>query len=536
MKPENILLDDDGEPKLTDFGIASVHGATSSTMVSASWNHAPPETFRNKRDERSDLYSLASTLHTLITGIAPFADPGDESLGPLVHRLLYESPPALPPELAPPELAAVVWRSLAKEPAERPQSAEELIGLLLDIRGAASVSGGPGPSSDGRPVPVNRPVPRVTATMPVDLPAPPAGRRVPRRVALVAVPLVALAGAGAWYGRSLADDADTPAAEVPASGGATTVPADGGATTVPAGSTVPALGPVQWSAGPVEVQVVAGLPDGRVAVGGKDGQVRLFDPADLAREPVVWGGFQDWVSDLAALTDGRVAAASDDGTVRVWDPDQPEAPPVVYDDGSNAEIHGLTQLPDGRLIFGRVDSRVEIWDPDRPVAPTAQYLPQEEPVRDLLILPDGRLATAAGPVLRVWNPAEPTADGIGLEGHTAQITSLALLTDGRLASAADDGTIRVWDLARPEAAPLVLDYGETGGIPQIVALPDGRLAAVEAEDAVTLWVPRADRPARFRLVDDVDGESEWALALMPDGRLLSGASSGTIRIRPVPLG
>ena len=136
VKPENILLDGD-RPLLTDFGIASIHGVTSSTMVSASWSHSPPETFRDRRDERSDLYSLASTLHTLVAGRPPFSNPADESLGPLVHRLLYEPPPRLPPELAPPALADLLVRSLAKDPAERPQSAGEMIEALLAIRAMA---------------------------------------------------------------------------------------------------------------------------------------------------------------------------------------------------------------------------------------------------------------------------------------------------------------------------------------------------------------------------------------------------------------
>ena len=139
IKPENILLDD-GEPKLTDFGIAQLRDSTgtASTNIAASWLHAPPETFDNKRDERSDLYSLASTAHTIMTGAPPFWREDDETLHPLVNRLLNEPPPELPADVAPPELRSFLVRALAKDPAERPQTAGEFTAALAEMRGVSA--------------------------------------------------------------------------------------------------------------------------------------------------------------------------------------------------------------------------------------------------------------------------------------------------------------------------------------------------------------------------------------------------------------
>ncbi len=582
VKPENILLDGD-HPKLTDFGIASVHGVTSSTMVSASWNHSPPETFRNRRDARSDLYSLGSTLYTLIKGSAPFADPADDSLGPMVHRLLYDPPPRLPAALAPPELADLLLRALAKDPALRPQAAEELAQALEAIRvtapavfepvpyddeepapvtGAGSTLDGyqgfdpfasdptPGPTDDAGPVfppPAHRqrPRPGVTGRVPsAGLPDPgPGPRSAARRAALVAVPVLVLGLAGAAFAYLRADGGgDDTTTETTADAGGSPASADDGSAPARASITEPVspaatLGPQQWSAGAVDVVVVAGLADGQVAVGGKDGLIRLFDPSDLGREPVVLNGFDDWVSELTPLSDGRLAAGSDDSTVRIWDPARPDDPPLVFDDGISAEIHGLVELPDGRLAFGRMDGRVQIWDPARPGGAPTEFVKHAAGVLSLALLPDGRLASGGkDDLVRVWDPSDRQVPEVVLPGHTASVSALAVLPDGRVASGSDDGTIRVWDLTRPEAEPLVLSYGETQDIRRVIALPDGRLAAVENEDAVSLWLPDAERPVRFRLVDDVVGESEYALALLPDGRMVSGASSGQIRIRPVPLG
>ena len=155
IKPENILLEPDGTPKVTDFGIAYLRDSTghTSTNITASWLHAPPETFENARDERSDLYSVASTLYTLIAGRAPFWQEGDESLSPLIGRVINQPPPFLPAGLAPPALDDVINRSLAKDPTGRPQSMTELRQRLQAIGDGtvAAPSHGPEPASGSTP-------------------------------------------------------------------------------------------------------------------------------------------------------------------------------------------------------------------------------------------------------------------------------------------------------------------------------------------------------------------------------------------------
>lgn len=142
VKPENILLAGN-EPRLTDFGIAYLRDATgnTSTHITASWQHASPETFTGSRDERSDLYSLASTAYALITGHAPFFRYGEDSLNPLMYRLLNEAPPSIPPHLGPPELDQFLQRGLAKDPAHRPQTAAAFIHELDAIRSGSPASG-----------------------------------------------------------------------------------------------------------------------------------------------------------------------------------------------------------------------------------------------------------------------------------------------------------------------------------------------------------------------------------------------------------
>lgn len=576
VKPENILLDGD-RPLLTDFGIASIHGVTSSTMVSASWSHSPPETFRDRRDERSDLYSLASTMHTLISGRPPFSNPADESLGPLVHRLLYEPPPRLGPDLAPPELADLLVRSLAKDPAERPQTADELIEALLAIRATAPVlspaasavpavtgpasvlpmaaaSASPASASNGTLVasPPRRPENMRVGPWSQPLVEPLAYREVvppPRRrrrwLWAVMVPmLMALAAGGAWYGASLARGAEDEAADADgrADAGAdsspptpptaeVTVPV----TEVPAAATVAApAGPAQWNAGPFEVSGVAALLDGRVAVGGSDGVVRLYDPADPAGTEVVLRGHGGPVWQVITLSDGRLASSSDDATVRVWDPAEPGAGPLVLGDESDGALRGMVELDDGRLAVARLDGVVEIWDLARPEVEPVILEGHTDSVRDVAQLADGRLASGGDDrTIRVWDLTRPTADPVVLEGHTESVWSLVALPDGRLASSSGDGTIRIWNADRPDSEPLVLDYGFKTLVRRMTLLPDGRLAVANGGTAVYLWETReTDGPV---LIDDgVDTEEELAVAVGADGRIISGSRSGEVRIRPVP--
>ena len=84
LKPENVLVGHFGEAKLGDFGIAAVEGGARTATGHASYTvtHVAPEILRGQRpDERSDLYGLASTLFTLLTGRTPFA--GDDPDEPI---------------------------------------------------------------------------------------------------------------------------------------------------------------------------------------------------------------------------------------------------------------------------------------------------------------------------------------------------------------------------------------------------------------------------------------------------------------------
>lgn len=135
IKPENVLLDRDGEPALADFGLATVDDLLTSTRTDASLTppHAPPERFLATEDAdpaAGDIYSLASTLHQLLTGRPPFGTSADGGLAALINRVIADPPPPITRPDITPELANAINLALAKDPADRPRTATAFAELL----------------------------------------------------------------------------------------------------------------------------------------------------------------------------------------------------------------------------------------------------------------------------------------------------------------------------------------------------------------------------------------------------------------------
>ena len=129
VKPENVLLSDYGEPELTDFGIARVEGRyeTATGQVAVSAAHASPEVLEGRSASvASDVYSLGSTLFSLLAGRAAFARRPDETLMALYLRIARDPIPDLRPRGVPDAVCRVVEQAMAKDPSRRQASAAEL--------------------------------------------------------------------------------------------------------------------------------------------------------------------------------------------------------------------------------------------------------------------------------------------------------------------------------------------------------------------------------------------------------------------------
>jgi tRNA A-37 threonylcarbamoyl transferase component Bud32 len=123
VKPQNVLLNGDGEAKVTDFGIAREidvqRGMTQTGTVLGTSDYISPEQAQGRRvDEHTDVYSLGVVLYELLTGELPFR--GDNFVAVAMGHINDPAPSVLDcrPD-APPRVAAAVDRALAKDPSDR---------------------------------------------------------------------------------------------------------------------------------------------------------------------------------------------------------------------------------------------------------------------------------------------------------------------------------------------------------------------------------------------------------------------------------
>ncbi|PJE98542.1 serine/threonine protein kinase [Streptomyces carminius] len=234
MKPENVLIGDDGRVKVADFGLVRAVGqqtsASTGSLLGTVSYLAPEQIEHGTADARADVYACGVMLYEMLTGAKPHS--GDTP-AQVLHQHLNEDVPA--PSAAVPGLAgaldALVARTAARDPRRRPADAVELLAEVgavrqaltdgqLDLLPPAAVGGGAGAGAVGpedSTAVLSRRVPRDaagaddslnrTSVLPVP-PVPPAGpaartgRRMPRRsvqAVVVAVLLVLGAGLGVWY-------------------------------------------------------------------------------------------------------------------------------------------------------------------------------------------------------------------------------------------------------------------------------------------------------------------------------------------------
>jgi serine/threonine-protein kinase PpkA len=132
IKPDNLLLRDDGAVVLTDFGIARAGDASRMTqagMIMGTPHYMAPEQATGERiDGRADLYALGIMFHELLLGRVPF-DADDWVAVGLMH--LSAPVPELPGAFA--ELQPLLEKMLAKKPEQRFQSGAELVAAIEEV-------------------------------------------------------------------------------------------------------------------------------------------------------------------------------------------------------------------------------------------------------------------------------------------------------------------------------------------------------------------------------------------------------------------
>ena len=265
MKPSNVFLMPSGVVKIGDFGIASVASDVTLTRTGEVFGSAPyvsPEQVTgNPVDARADLYALGCVMFEMATGRAPFV--GDDP-ATLAYQHVHATPEradAVVPEV-PAALASTIDRLLAKDPADRPGSADEVRRSLMAMPMSAVSGVGDVPTQPLEPLSSTDVLPVVSPPLPP--------RRTPRSpslfpwVAGLVGGIVLLLVLNALYGGAdPAVQARTPAAErspsQAASASSTPSPRSPSPSSTPS---APATGSVQETA-----SALFGLVDGLVSSG-----------------------------------------------------------------------------------------------------------------------------------------------------------------------------------------------------------------------------------------------------------------------------
>jgi len=199
VKPENVLLADDGRVKVADFGLAraiesSNLTATTGLLIGTVAYLAPEQVEHGRADTRTDVYAAGILLFELLTGVPPY---NSDSPMSVAYRHVHEDvpPPSRLVDGIAVDLDELVLRATRRDPAARPVDAGAFLAELRAVRTGLGPADGPVVRREGHPTLV---VPRE------ELPAltPSHRRRRPSALVLwsvVAALLLAAGLAGGWY-------------------------------------------------------------------------------------------------------------------------------------------------------------------------------------------------------------------------------------------------------------------------------------------------------------------------------------------------
>ncbi len=537
VKPANVLLDRDGGALLTDFGIAKIFEDTlqltsEGAMIGTPAYMAPEQLQGQPVDARSNIYALGVVLYQAMTGECPFV-----AETPLAVALMHIHNPLRPPRqinrAIPESLERVVLRAMAKNPADRFQTADEMVEALRAAPLPQATPASPPPVSVA-PLPASLPPayvtpPPISPATPPPASLPPAYVTPPPVSPAPATPLPAAprrlrpiwlaAGLGVVALLILA------AFVLPRLGQAPVGPSQAGAPTVAAGAgTISQLPAGPTMVPPANLRVLSnGTQANRLAALGDtvwaatqgglvryrgDEAPRIFTVADglpfnaattiaAAPDGVLWVGSYGQIARVRPVADGL-------GEV------------TLYDEGLDiGELHTFMIDGDGSVWAGGANGGSRFdgqkWAPPPSVSTEDPVLKTITPdIRSLLRASDGTLWAGLAEGLLRWDGSAWAR--IGTDQGVEPVTIYQLLQDraGTIwAVTGGQGLLRL--TAGQERWEQVSLGDESSDLRAIAELADGRL-----------WVSSDGGIAQLAA-----GGTAWEMVTAPE-QFLGWAGSGSI--------
>lgn len=281
--------------------------------------------------------------------------------------------------------------------------------------------------------------------------------------------------------------------------------------------------------------------DGTVVIsGGEDGTARVWDVSSskaLGASLVARGHAREVLDVAVTRATHRMVTGSADGTARIWDITNPaRIQPLAVLDEHAGRVKAVAISPnEGKFLATAGEDRViRLWNllSEDPSNAHLSLNEHKGEVNDLLFSPDGSVLVSIGADRSaiVWNMrTADVAKSARVLRHRDEVNAVAIDDSGRRLLTGSISEVRLWDLSKPDGAPLGLQ-GHEVDIVTVAMRPDAKWAATSSKDPLLiLWDLSGESPRPIKLRRH--SEQVDALAFSPDGRwLVSGSRDKTIRL------
>lgn len=589
LSPDNVMLDRSGHLHLIDFGIARIYkpGQLHNTVSLGKVGYASPEHLaggKTQTDARSDVYTAGALLYHLLTGQEPV---------PVVDRLKHRAGllggrPLIPPRSINPQITpgmeACLLRAMELEPAQRYQSAEELLRSLetgyvpplrypsgpeasgqhvrtrpVDPAATFGLADQPPrmPPASSRPTSgpgINRGTPQGERSTPSPAPlrrtGPPG--MLPGQIPPISGPQPPFPAEQSGFSAPAARSQRPPTGPMPGQPGLPnrSIPANRAGTghilistgpqeeypapaapdtallPMPAGrKSLPAAPPKPR---PVLTRrrLLIGLAGAVVAAAGAGTGVYFFTRARPPYAPLFTFKVDGVPVNCVAWSPNapRLASGANNNLVRIWDALHGKLDLTLT--GHQDFVQGVAWSPNGQILASAsADKTIRLWDSFQGGEAKLTLTGHTDTVYSLAWSPDNLLlaSASADQTVRIWDANKGTLLRT-LTGHTDAVYAVAWSPSGALlASGSNDGTTKIWN-ASVEGPPLHSLDNHNGLVRGVAWSPDSKQVATATRNkVVTVWNADTSFPPVYTLSGPTDALT--SVSWSNNGALLAAGSN-----------